>query len=379
MPTQPSVVITVDEAAQIVKVTAPKFFREAADATVRDRLFLSLLAKKGHMSYNHDGTQFTWTVQVGQDATQTYGSGTEFTFTDEDHFQQLTSDWRGYIIAKKCNEKDQLMNGGAGVGIVNYYEKILPIAKESMRANLHAEMYIDGSASGNDNRLCGLNTFFGTTVGTTVAADLIAKNSQSYAGKTTAVGDLTTNWSTDLTTKPNASIATDWPDGSGDSDYDWNSCLQPNWSSTNWGTGSTTWLDNNEYVLRRTKMWLTKNAGMEGEPDIVIMPGHMMADFKNGQTARYRGIIPHKEAEELGFVGVPEFDGMMLKTEFDCPINTAFMLNMDQMELMCLYGQLWETEGPTWDPKTSAWLFKVKFFGNMRYGVKYQGKIKNFA
>ena len=69
----------------------------------------------------------------------------------------------------------------------------------------------------------------------------------------------------------------------------------------------------------------------------------------------------------------------MLQTDFDVASNTAYGLNVDQMELASLDNVLFASRGPEYDIKTDSWLFMVGFFGNGRYNPKYFAKISNFA
>src|SRR5690606_21363652 len=114
-------------------------------------------------------------------------------------------------------------------------------------------------------------------------------------------------WSSTLTIPPNAVLATDWPNGSGDVEYDWNSPKLMNYSSVNWGTGSTAWTDNCEAVMRQANIWLTTTGGKDGTPDLYLLSSDMFVGAKNFFSARNRILTPHKEAEDLGFTGSLNF------------------------------------------------------------------------
>ena len=289
-------------------------------------------------------------------------------------------DWRGYKPTDLMTEKERLMNDGA-LAIVRRYDRIMPKLMRSLNNKFCAELFIDGYASGNENRLHGLNSFTGT--GTTVSADRVAKPSDTYGGKSTEVGDQGGTWSTNLsgaTNIPNASIATDWPDGNGDPEYDYLSPKLVNWSSTSWGTSSAQdWETNCERVLRQTTIWNSIGAGAEGKPDLYLMAGNLFYAYLNKMSGKQRIVVPHKGAQDLGFDDVLNQEGVMLQTDFDVASNTAYGLNVDQMELASLDNVLFASRGPEYDIKTDSWLFMVGFFGNGRYNPKYFAKISNFA
>jgi len=360
----------------VIHTTAPKYLSGAADNTIRKRLILSLLKQKGRIRFNENSYQCNWDVEFKEQPVEAYGDGGTLNFSRHDLYRQLQIDWRGYKATDLMTEKERLMNDGA-LAIVRRYDKIMPKLMRSLNNKFCAELFIDGYASGNENRLHGLNSFTGT--GTTIAADRVAKPSDTYGGKSTEVGNEGGTWSSDLSTSPNANIATDWPDGKGDAEYDFMSPKLVNWSSDNWGTSSDTWENNCERALRQTTIWLSIGAGAEGKPDMFLMAGNLFYDYLNKQSGKQRIVIPHKGAQDLGFQDVLNQEGVMIQTDFDVATDTAFALNVDQMELASLDNVLFASRGPEYDIKTDSWLFMVGFFGNARYNPKYFAKINNFA
>jgi len=378
VPTTPSVTQTAGEGLAVIKATAAKYFAGASDLTIRKRLMLSLLAKYGRIIYDENGVTNTWLIQHDEPPVTAHGAGGEISFDEHDLFTSLTTDWRGYIVTDKMHEKDRLMNKGE-VAIVDRYRRIIPQLRQSLDNKFHGEFYIDGDAANNDNRIHGMETFLAS--GTTVAADLVAKPDDKYGGQDTDVGALGGTWSTDLATasRPNASIATDWPHGAGSSAYDALSPTLLNTSSTSWGTGSTSWEDNCARVLRQGVHWLTKNGGSDGKPTSCFLASNFFVDFQNYQEAKMRITVQHSEAEDLGFSDVLKFDGLMIKSEFDVPAGNGYIINAQQMELASLAPVMFFTKGPEFDMRTMNYLFYAGFFGNVRYQPKFFGKLKAYA
>ena len=366
----------------VIHTTAPKYLSGAADNTIRKRLILSLLKQKGRIKFNENSYQCNWDVEFKEQPVEAYGDGGTLNFSRHDLYRQLNVDWRGYKATDLMTEKERLMNDGA-LAIVRRYDKIMPKLMRSLNNKFCAELFIDGYASGNENRLHGLESFMSFDSGETLAADRVAKPNDTYGGKSTAVADQGGTWSTNLsgvTNIPNHDIATDWPDGNGDPEYDYLTPKLVNWSSTSWGTSSATdWETNSERALRQSTIWSSIGAGDEGKPDLYLMAGNLFYAYLNKQSGKQRIVIPHKGAQDLGFDDVLNQEGVMLQTDFDVAADTAYGINVDQMELSSLDNVLFASRGPEYDIKTDSWLFMVGFFGNARYNPKFFTKLKNFA
>lgn len=364
------------EALAITEATAQRYLDGAADNTLRRRLLLRLLQNKGRIKMNASGTSVTWLVKFTEPPVQPHGASGEFSFDEHDLYRQLNVDYRGYISTDKMDEKNRLMNK-APVDLINYYSVKIPNLMQSLEHRFHQELYIDGYAAGNELRLHGLESFLGET--TPAAGDIIAEPNDTYGGKNTNLADEGGAWSTDLSTYPNATLATDWPDGKGDASYDYLSPTIVNATSTAWASGTTAWEDLCEIILRRTKTWLTKNAGPDGGPDCYLMGNTKFNGFQQFHSSRFRNIIPHQGAQDLGFGDALSQDGVMVKYEFDVPATTTYVVNADQMELCSLDSKLFRSKGPFFDIKSDANLFSVGFFGNMRFNPKFFGKIGDLA
>lgn len=361
----------------IVNTTTQKYLKGASDATIRKRLLLAMMKKKGRMTFNNDGRFVQWQIEHKEHTMQSFGYGSPLDFSPTDRFTIAQIEYRGYKVTDMMDEKETLMNRGVPA-LINRYDRTLKDMTKNMENRFPTEMYVDGYASGNENRLCGFNSFTGT--GTTVAADRIAQPSDTYATLSTVLGTKGGTWSTGLSTSPNANVATDWPDGQGSSEYDYHSPKILNWSSTGWGTGSTTWEDNCERVIGQSVFWTLVPGGQAGRLDALLLAPNLMAAHQNHMRSRSRITVPHKEANDLGFPGALNQDGIALDYDFDVPVNEGYGWNVDEIELMCMYGQMFMPRGPDFEPRTQTYLFAIGFFGNMKFGnLKAMCKIDNVA
>lgn len=366
----------------VINATRPKYMKGASDLTIRQRLLLSMLRRKGRIVYNASGDECRWQVEFSAPAIEAHGDGGTFDFTNHDAFRQLSIDWRGYKGTDSISKKQTMMNSGDEALI-----KLFQTKQERLRKQLNnvfcGELYKDGDATGRTNCVHGLETFLGE--GTCAAGDIVAQPSDTYGlgALSTALGNQGGSWSTALTTKPNATIATDWPYGSSSTpEYDFLSPKLVNWSSTGWGTGSsTTWEDNCWRAISTTITFLTSTGGEDGIPDICILAPNLFQGYKNHHEVIRRIDIPHNVANDLGFKGSTlNQDGVAIQPDFDCPANTGYMLNLSYMTLYSLWSELFWMEGPDKDPRSGySTLWATGFFGNVTYQPKHIAKLKNYA
>lgn len=364
-----------EEWSGVINTTAPRYLKGAIDATIRERLLLSLMKKRGRISTGNYGFNLNWDVEMDQPPVQAYGDGGVIDFSRHDLWQQLVIDVRGYVATDTMTGKEKLMNAG-DVAIIKRYDRIMPNLMKSIRDRFGTELYVDGYATGNSQRLIGIESFCGT--GTTAAGDRIAQPSDTYAGKSTAVGQFG-SWSNALSTYPNAAIASDWPDGQGTASYDYLSPKLLNWSSTNWGTSSTAWEDNCERVIAQAVIWTALTSGASGRVGLFLLSGRLFYGYRNKISAKQRIIIPHKDSDDLGFPDALNQEGAAIHYEFGLDANTGYGFNLDEMEL-CSWGkELFNSAGPEYSIQTDSWLFKVGFFGNAKFNPKAFCKLYNYA
>lgn len=367
----------------VLNSTRPKYMKGAADLTIRQRLLLALMRKKGRILYNQSGDECKWQVEFSQPPIEAYGDGGVINFENHDAFRQLSIDWRGYFGSDSISMKQTAMNSGDEALIKVFSTKQNRLMK-SISNNFAGEIYKDGDATGRANCIHGLETFMG--VGTVAAGDKVAQPSDTYGlgSMSTALGNQGGTWSADLTGTdiPNATVAKDWPYGQGTSEFDFMSPKLFNWSSTSWGTGSSTlWEDNCWRVIGYAITAMILGNGQEQMPDLLSLAGNLFQGYKNHNEVIRRIEVPHSAADDLGFKGMTlNQDGVSIQPDFDCPVNTGYLVNVDQMTLMSLMPELFWMKGPTEDPRSAfSTVWATGFFGNIQWQPKFQAKLKNYA
>jgi hypothetical protein len=371
-----------DEYLELVRANAPKYFQGESDLTFRSRIWMALMEKYGVIDYGVDTSYAcVWDVIYRLPEVSTFGDSGDINFDEHSALQQLTVNVRGYKATDRLPKKQYLLNRGS-TRISNLYKGKSERLLKSMRHNLCSEIYTDGYATGNTHRLIGLESFLGS--GTVAAGDRVAKTDDSYGGLTTDLGDYGGTWSDSgvAASQYNATLSNDWPYGQGSPEYDFISPLLVNYSSTAWPSGSTSFIDNCEDVLRFAILAQRHRGAIEGSgtPLVNLMGTRLYNDVLTYYSARNVQHIPVPDAVQLGFPETINFEGAWLTHDYDCGANVGYIIQPDMMELFTPQSQLFEVEGPEWSTPDQAFLYIVSMFGNMRFSSpKFFGKLAAYA
>lgn len=363
----------------VISSTREKFMKGASDMTLRKRLLLAMLQKRGRIAFNASGTELVWQLEFSQPPITQNSDGAVIDFSNHRAYRQVSVDWRGYVGTDTLTQKQNLMNRGEEQ-LVNLFQSKSNNLRKSISNTFAGEIYKDGEATGRESSIHGLETFM--KAGACAATDRVAEPDDTYGlGQlSTKLGAYGGSWSSGLTTKPNATIATDWPDGNGTVEYDFNAPKLVNYSSSNWGTGSTTWEANAWRVVSQTITWLTTTGGDDGMPSLGALSADLFQGYKNAQEVKTRITVPHKEAQDLGFGATLNQDGVALYPDFDCPVGVGYFLNVNQMMIHSLTPQLFWMKGPDEDPRSNwAYLWGIGFWGNTEFKPKHFAKIAAYA
>jgi hypothetical protein len=362
---------------RIANTTAQKWLNSPAEInnTMRKSLYLSLLRKRGRIKTGQTGKYLVQTLRFADGNATTRADGSPVVYDAVDRWRQLEIPQRHILAPDSITEGEKLKNSGAEA-IIKIVGGMSERLKGDVEVAMRTQLYTDGNA-GDQTNFHGFDSFTGT--GTTAAGDIVAQPSDTYMGHATNVGYIAGTWSAEKTTKPNAAIATDWPEGSGSASYDWLAPKLINWSSNAWPGGLTTWAANCEYSLRYGKTVCDTVAAGVGKLDLATMDVGMLNGFKNKESAKQQIWAPYKEAEDLGFPESILFEGMMLSSEFGCPANSVYGHNLETEWFGVWGSEFYRAIGPTYDPGRVADVFSVSVWGNMVYNPRNVFKIKNYA
>jgi hypothetical protein len=363
----------------IVTAAAPEFVKGSLDRTVRKRLWMAMLNKRGLVRTGVDGSyEREYNVRYRKPPIESFGYGGQAVYNPRNYHKRAKMGWRGYITTDEMHVKEYEMLKNSQHKLVDRYGEAIPELISGMQNTFGEEFYVDGSAAGNDERFEGIETLFGSG-GTVVAADLIAIPDTTYHNLDTDLHQAGT-WTSDLGTKPNAALGYDWPEGSGDPEFDYNSPLHVKWDGTGWGGTTTVFEDQCIPVIRRTAQWMRQGGGMEGDTLVLMLAGALMTDFKAAHDSKLRSLLPHREAEDLGFPDVLNFEGVAIQSEWGVPVNTGYMVAIDNMKLEFITDEMIVTNGPTaMDAEAMSYRFNAYSFGNFTFSAKHCAKLYPFA
>lgn len=363
-----------NEWAGVIHANMPNYIKGLENLVMRDRVLLAMLKKHGRIEYNKSSFESIWTVKYSQPEVEPYEDGAVIDFQRHDPALRCSLDWRGYVAQDVMTKKERLMNQGE-TQIYNRYDTIATNLKESITDTFGAEIYIDGNASGNESRMHGIESFMGYT--TTTSASKFAAPDDDYAGRATDLQDQGGSWSSTLATPP-VSGGTDWPNGTGTSEYDFYSPKLFN-TAFDWGLSTAGWNLQADLIIRRVASTMRLTGGRAGRPDILLTNGEWLAQYKDLQASKQRIIVPHKAADDLGFPESVNQEGIMLYDDFECPEETAYVFNINQMKLQTLHDSLFFSEGPDYLLDNLSWRWVVGFFGNLQFKPKFFAKIADFT
>lgn len=358
----------------------PDYERGAQDLTIRNRLFLAMLQKRGRITYNHSGTKCVWDAIISHpQATGWIGQSLEF--GSHNPLIQFESDWRGLINTDAMDIMTFMKNKGDKTQLVNVLRTKIDGVMTGLRNSFTGELFNDGS---DDMKPLGLRSFLGA--GTVVVTDKVAAPSDTYAGRSTVVGSQGGSWETTAAiTAPNASIGNNWPWPRGTPEYDCTSPKLVNVVSTAW-TATNTWLANAWRVLNTTRNWLKVDGDKEHMPDIALLSADYYDGWQQCAETKSHIILPHRESSDLGFGDVMNMEGMAVQgADFDVPASQGFVMNLNTVEIKCMFDVLFKVliKGVS-TSSVDAWLnshginlddlsnrFACGFLGNVTYMPKF--------
>lgn len=372
--------------AGILEVTTEDFIREVEDAIIRDRKLLAMLQARGRITFNHSGTQMNWKVKFRRALPKGYGDLDVQTYPRRNRHKTAKLGWRAYALAESISKFDRLQNRGTPA-IVNLMDEKMRTLAEDMDDFYSEELYVDGNASGNEKRMHGIESMFGTSGASTVQP--IANPSDTYANLNTDLGYYGGSW-----TVNNNGVST-WPTGKGSAEYDFYSPLLVDYTSAvatvpgvslGWTAATKTWANTCSEALRYGITNSRKNKGKAGQVDAVMLERELYRQWVEFQSAKERLVVNMggggngTSMTALGFGDNFMFEGAEITSEFGMPADTGYGWNLDHMEICSMQDRLFVPNGPYENEVDKSIRFDVDFFGNAKFdSPKWFMKLKNYS
>lgn len=359
-----------------VNIMREEWNKGAEDLTIRNRLAFKWLESRGRFVGNAGGEYAKETIKRSEPTVRTRGESSVVVYDRNSLWDVARQSYRGYIAADSMPWEEAL-ELKTDVAIVNRYAEMLPNLDKAIRNKLHGHLYCDGNASDNIGNIEGLDTFCAYDSTKTAAADLVAYPNATYREISCTPG-VTGDWTSGLGTPPNASLAKDWPYGSGDAEFDYWSPRLVRVNSTSWDAG-TAWTSNCEEVLREVLSWSMLLTDTTGTELVFISDGRMNTQFRSFMSSRNYHLPPFPPAVDLGFPQVLNFEGLGIHSEFGITADTGYVWNFEHAELVYQTGTLLPSWGPKFHEDKMAWLTSMAFRGTLRCKPKFFSKIADFT
>jgi hypothetical protein len=360
------------EAQILIKNTAPRYLKQAQDSCLRGRFWLAYLKKEGRIKYGAGSHTVTWNVRCREPEMTTHSSGIGVVYKQNDAYEQLSLPIASLIGTDALDLKIQIINKDPYAIVDLYGTKLEELLRTASNA-LSRQLFI--SNAGDTNRLIG----FGSVMvpdAAVAATDMVAvpSSTATYGGKNIALASLGGTWTTDMAAadRPSSVAATDWPYGSGSTNYDWLTPKMLNAKSPKWtkNSGSVTWADNCEHMIRRSSTFMVNLNGDLSKPTVHALNAQWFDEVRDSYTMRER-LQLSDYARGLGFQGVLNYDGALIMHDYDCPANKGYAFNASEVELFSSYDQLFFTLGPNFDMTDLASQMLVGFFGNLKFHPRH--------
>jgi len=342
----------VSNLARALNSTISKYLRKEEVNVLRRRKLTTALKARGRIVYNDSGTDLVWRVRYKRAPLVPYGIGQTNTFSQRNKRKTATLPWRSYIVTDSMTKGERLQNRGQEA-IVKIYANIVKELVEDIADHFAEELYVDGNAAGNEQKIHGLESFFGTSG--PASTGYIGTPSDTYAGHSTALGSAGGSWTGN------------WPDGYGDAQYDWWSPLIVDYTDASWTASTDTWANNAEEAMRFGIINCARN---DSQVDMVLLEKNLYRQFLDALSDRQRFNIDRRDTEDpnysLGFSDYVMFDGVRVTWEHGLPSGVGYGISLDAMDLRSLQSQLFDNNNEDFDIASMSHRFAVDFYGNLR-------------
>jgi hypothetical protein len=362
-------VTALQEALLTLKATAPEYFKKATDHTIRGRLILKILQQSGNIMFNVKSDRMIWPIEIREPKVRVMSGGQRHTWTQTDGIENLFIDHAELEATDVLERRQQQINSDSPNALVDLAGTKMDRLVRTMTRKLNSQFFVDNSGA-NSGMMTGIKSFMNPAALT--AGDLVAVPAAgtTYGGKSIVLGELGGQWSTNLSPAfPNTAAGTDWPEGSGSSEYDYNTPKMINTNAT--FNGSQYWKNNCLKVMRRMNSYLRNTGGEGSAPPVHLLASRLYDEALDKLEERERTSISDY-AKSLGFPDVIQYGGGLLVADYDCPADEGYAINPNEIALYSVNEQLFFTDSD-WSTFDQISGFLVGFLGNWVWTPKYTG------
>jgi hypothetical protein len=339
-------------------VTINKYIRKETVALLRKRVLLAMLQSRGRITNGESGKLLDWKVKYKRSTMTPFEDGDSIVFARPDKHKTAQLEMRSYVVSQSLTKADKLMNSGKEA-IVKKYAGMTKELLDDIRDQFSEHLIqVDGNAAGSTNKIHGLESMFS---GTTSATSLVATNNDTYAGLATTRGTYGGTW------YPGASS---WPDGYGDTHFDFWTPLIVNytspWAATSGGWSATdkVWSNTCIEAIRYAIINTQRNAD---DLDLFLIEKNLYRQLLDKAEDAERLTVSRNQdvgLTKLGFRGI-NIDGVDIYWEVGLNAGTGYGLCLDEMELHSWQDQLFKSNSD-FNLESVSDRVAIDFYGNLR-------------
>lgn len=336
-------------------ITINKYIREVTKAILRKRVLLAMLQSRGRISYGNTGKLLDWKVKHKRTPITPFDDGDTIVFGRQNKHKTAQLPMRSYVVSEMMTKGDKLINAGKEAIVKRYSEMVSGLLDDIRDQFCEQLVQVDGNASGSTNRIHGLESVFSATASPT---SLVGTNNDTYAGLSTARGTYGGSW-TGL-----------WPDGYGDTQYDFWTPLVVNYTSPlsnlsgGWAASDKTWGNTCIEALRFAILNTQRNSD---DLDLFLLEKNLYRLALDRMDDSERLVVNRNQdvgMTKLGFKGI-NVDGVDIYWEVGIPTGVGYGLCLDEMELHSWQSQLFVSL-TDFNLERVADEVAIDFYGNLR-------------
>lgn len=343
------------QTAYHASITINKYIREVTKAIMRKRVLLAMLQSRGRVTLNQTGKLIDWKVKHKRSVMTPFDDGDSITFSRVNKHKTAQLPMRAYVVSESISKADKLMNSGKEAIVKKYSDMVKSLLDDIRDQFCEQIVQVDGNAAGNTNRIHGLESMFSASASPT---SLVGTNNDTYAGLSTARGTYGGSWTGA------------WPDGYGDTQYDFWTPLVVNYTSPlaaasgGWSATTKSWSNTCIEALRYAIINTQRNSD---DLDLFLLEKNLYRLALDRIDDNERLVVTRNQdpgMTKLGFKGI-NVDGVDIYWEVGIGSGLGYGLCLDELELMSWQNQLFVSLSDFSLERVSDQV-AIDFYGNLR-------------
>lgn len=353
--------------AQEAQATLANYLKEELDNTMRNSPFWNKLQQRSRIRFNVHGSELQWPVRRSIRGATPHNDSIIPQFDTYNLFERATITFRGYWSGERLGRFQLQRNRGpqAFIDLMNDAKRRLG---PDLLQSVQGDVFIDGGATGNEDKWEGFETFLGAQSAQTGDSGRVRLPDDSYAGITTDLQAYGGSW----TNVSGETATTSWPNGTSRTPtYDFFAPLLVNTTSTAWGTspsfavfGLQQLTYGIQYAMRQP------HASPVTMLDLILMTTADYFSFKNLYLGAERINVERTPIDKSVGYTLINYDGVDIGMDFYVPASTIYGLMFSQVEYVSPAPQMFEVLEPRPTIAEDAMLFPAYAHGNFKYNPR---------